>query len=141
MLVRINKEVFYNKAEDMLNRRLCSRRLFKSHFGVSCKTAVSVWNRCRLNVKVEHFLWSLMYLKSYPTEETLASMVGTTPKTLRLHVWKVIEKIAATHSEFVSFILCFAIFMLFFLTQFLSRLCFRSSGRIDFETIVEKPAR
>jgi len=48
-----------------------------------------------------HLLWTLCFLKSYSTEDTLATLLGTSRNTLRKWVWTFIPAISKL--EVVSF--------------------------------------
>ena len=50
----------------------------------------------------EHLLWSLLFLKTYSTEEILAAQVGANEKTFRRWAWFYAEGIANLDCKFVS---------------------------------------
>jgi hypothetical protein len=41
-----------------------------------------------------HLLWALLFMKCYTSEQVLANMVGTTPKTFRKWIWPFVTVIA-----------------------------------------------
>jgi hypothetical protein len=49
-----------------------------------------------------HLLWTLLFLRTYPTEETLASRVGADEKTVRKWVWFYIKGISSLSPVVVS---------------------------------------
>ena len=104
------------------NAQRCNERTrlerFKSWFGtppdivaiVWAGLALTGWLRFTHNPKPEHLLWSLVFLKTYSTEPTLASRVGgVDEKTFRKWAWFYVEGIAGLASKTVS---TFAFFLL-----------------------------
>ena len=61
-------------------------------------------------VAPEHLLWTLFFLRTYNTEEVLASMIGHSEKMVRKWIWTVVQKLAEVDS-LVSKILREMIFM------------------------------
>ena len=79
----------YGSSDVTANRR------FRSLFGVSPKTCALLWGHLTgivpSNAKPVHMMWSLLFLKSYPTEHVLASIVQCDEKTTRKWTWTLIE--------------------------------------------------
>ena len=104
---------FFHAASSILQRANTGdgrARAFKSLFGISANTcSVLVWNLCEFprlsNVRPQHLLWALNFLKVYASEAALIAIVGGGPtrKTHRKWVWYVIERrIAAKRPSVVS---------------------------------------
>ena len=74
-------------------------RIFKAHFGLSPLVIAAVWNRLEdeallpANGTPLHLLWTLLFLKLYNTAAVLSTMCGTTAKTYRQWVWKLLQGI------------------------------------------------
>jgi len=74
---------------------------FRAHFGLSTSSVFLLWNqlvdaprsRVPANTKLKHLLWTLLYLKVYPTEFVLCRMVKTNRKTLRTWIGKMLDAI------------------------------------------------
>ncbi len=78
------------------------RRKFRLVFGLSIDTCISLLellkqrtNQPELHPK--HMYWTLMFLEQYPTENSLASAVAASKKTVRKWVWLLIDEIEALH--------------------------------------------
>lgn len=84
-------------------------KVFKATYGVSWNICEAVWDLldehgAYRNVRQpEHLMWCLLFLKAYTVEYLNAKMVGTTPKTFRKWVWRVMEEIASLRAVVVSF--------------------------------------
>lgn len=72
-------------------------RRFRSFFGISPKCCAVTWNKLEHleTSDPKHFLWCLLFLKQYNTEEVNRKIVGTDEKTLRKWVWIYVNMIAA----------------------------------------------
>ena len=74
-------------------------RLFKAHFCVSPFIVSCVWNRLEdatllpSKSKPFHLLWTLLFLKLYCPSEVLAGMCGTTGKTYRQWIWRMLDRL------------------------------------------------
>jgi hypothetical protein len=63
----------------------------------------SGWTSFTRRPEPKHLLWTLLFLKCYPTEEFLATLVGAVDeKTTRKWVWFYVEGIASLATKFVS---------------------------------------
>jgi hypothetical protein len=66
-----------------------SEQHFIAHFGVSPSTVLKIWNlvveaNCiQIGIQKKHLLWTLLYLKVYPTFDVLSTLTDSDPKTLR----------------------------------------------------------
>ena len=98
-------------ARDMQNRgsrrvgaKVVEDRLFEEYFGVSVTVVLVVWNLLDEHDlipekgEIKHLLWALVFLKVYPKQGPVCSLVGGTkgavdPKTFRKWVWKFIFNI------------------------------------------------
>lgn len=66
-------------------------RVFREHFGVSVKHVIEIWHHiASRNIQPVHLLWTLYFLKVYPTESVAAATLNTSPKTYRKVVREVI---------------------------------------------------
>jgi hypothetical protein len=76
-------------------------RDWKALFGCSLLICDMIWGTLEkqvlLPLKTEpvHLLWVILLLKMYGTETVCGSLVGTTAKTYRDHVWPLVEAISA----------------------------------------------
>ena len=76
-------------------------RRFKANFGASLTVAYTLW--CLLDVvnegpvggTVAHFLWTLMFLKLYDSNDVLAGRCKCDPNTFRKWVWLFLDRISA----------------------------------------------
>ena len=106
-------------ARDMQNRKgrdgakAVEDRLFKEYFGVSADVILIVWELLRKHDlitkkgEINHLLWTLVFLKVYPKQGPVCSLVGGTkgavdPKTFRKWVWKFILNIELLDEVVVS---------------------------------------
>ena len=82
----MEKDPFKEKAPAEENRR------FKAIFGVTSEIILILWimlvefDFIPTHGTLLHFLWTLIYLKTYPKWATMKQLTGADPKTLRL--WK-----------------------------------------------------
>lgn len=62
---------------------------FRAMFGCSPDVALILWYRLKQNDLIPdkgtltHFLWTLMYVKTYPKWKTMSRLTGSDPKTMR----------------------------------------------------------
>ena len=92
-------------------------RDFRAVFGVHWNVCEKVWNLLddhgcyQKQRKPEHLLWAMLFLKSYGSEQVNSLIVGTTAKTYRKWVWRVVEEVSALNVMVVrdrdSVIFCF----------------------------------
>ena len=72
-------------------------RIFKAHFGLSPLVVAAVWNKLHDEALLPdkstpvHLIWTLLFLKLYNTAAVLSTMCGTTAKTYRQWVWKMMD--------------------------------------------------
>ncbi len=82
---------------NVTNSKLVGLRKFRAFSGVSPSTCEKLWNLIdnKFNgSEIKHLLWCLLFLKTYGTEHVNASIVGVDEKTLRLWVWRFIDKLS-----------------------------------------------
>jgi hypothetical protein len=94
--------------------RFC--RIFSSMFGAKVEIVVMVWNEMVLHGhvgdghKFEYLVWSLMFLKSYNTEDILGNSNRIATNTLCKWIWKTVEGISKIQvvsiRKFIYFFLC-----------------------------------
>ena len=92
--------------------RSTSVRKYKSHFGIDPSVTSEAWNlifvershriATHLLIQPIHFLWTLLFLKTYATVDVLASLTGSDAKTIRKYMWPVLDIIFRSRHEFVS---------------------------------------
>ncbi len=101
-------------------------RRFRSFFGTSVEVVMNLWrllaehNLLPCKAKIKHLLWTLFFLKVYPTEPPSCSALGGSrgaidPKTMRKWVWMMIQKIAKLGPVVVSAVATHCFFSLSFL--------------------------
>jgi hypothetical protein len=79
---------------------------FRSFFGCSACVGTVLWNRIEQSLKQrslpKHLLWTLVFIKSYATEEVHCRMVGwADPKQYREWVWYMLEKICEIKEDVI----------------------------------------
>jgi hypothetical protein len=85
-------------------------RRFRAWFGTSATVATMAWTLLRsddewksLTKAKERFLWALMLLKRYKTEENLAASAGgVDKKTFRKWAWHFVDMISFLEPDVVS---------------------------------------
>ena len=84
-------------------------RDFREMFGCGAQTACILWqllsSHCVLPIdgRMEHYLWTLMFLKIYAKERTLCTLAGgVDKKTFRKWIWSFIPAIADLEEDVVS---------------------------------------
>ena len=81
---------------------------FKEIFGVAAEVCSYVWAYLLLHHTFEitptpmHFLWTLVFLRQYPTERLLSSLLEADEKTIRKYAWPIIDALAEMAIETVS---------------------------------------
>lgn len=89
-------------------------RKFRSSFGCGPFVALTAW--CMLvhhdtvpaGGTMEHFLWTLIFLKGCPKEAHLKILCGgADPKTIRLWVWRFLDALADLEPDLVCPCCCF----------------------------------
>ena len=104
-----------NRSNHRIGAEVVENRLFKEHFGISVAVTLIVWNLLVENDLVpekgqmKHLLWTLVFLKVYPKQGPVCSIVGGSdgaidPKTFRKWVWAFIFAISYLEEEVVSFV-------------------------------------
>ena len=104
-----------NRSNHRVWAEVVENRLFKEHFGISVTVALIVWNLLVENDLVpekgqmKHLLWTLLFLKVYPKQGPVCSIVGGSdgaidPKTFRKWVWAFIFAISYLEEEVVSLV-------------------------------------
>jgi len=74
-------------------------RRFRAFFGVSPSTCALAWGKLESHcfvprAKAVHFLWALLFLNLYDTEEVIAGFLGVDEQTYREWSWYIIAAIA-----------------------------------------------
>ena len=116
---------------------------FRALFGCSHEIALMLW-RMLLESKlvpkggtITHFLWTLLFLKVYPTEENMKLLTrGADQKTIRKWVPQFIESISATCDSLVCHCCSFSLLIVCFFMLFNHLTASRCSLLADF---VAKP--
>ena len=69
--------------------RSVAEREFRSHFGCNPKVAIDMWYLSDLPPKTQpkHFMWGLMMIMVYSSEETMSKMAACDKKTFRKWSW------------------------------------------------------
>jgi len=98
------------------------QRQFVACFGCTIHIAAMLW--CILdvdnlgpdNAKIHHLLWTLMFLKTYETNNILASIFDVDEQTYRKWTWLIIGAIARIDGivsiSFYCILLCFVYYLL-----------------------------
>ena len=91
-------EIFFSESERILGRTRnhnAWERTFRSNFGICTDVAWYVWvNLNGLTTRKshpKHFLMSLYFLKTYSTENVIASYFNVDEKTARFWIWEFIQ--------------------------------------------------
>ena len=116
-------------------------RRFRSMYGCHWRVAAGVWDvilEHGINRKKEkkHLLWALLWLKHYTNEQSLATIVRASCKTLRKWVWIVIEDMANASVIKVSSKRFFIFFIFYALLLLLISFIFDSTANLTFTTSV-----
>jgi hypothetical protein len=79
---------------------------FRSFFGCSSEVATDLWNRIENGLRQrslpKHLLWTLIFLKTYATEEIHIRLVGwVDPKSYRDWVWYMLMKIVEIKEDII----------------------------------------
>ena len=104
--MRITREAVRQLTEqEILHRspalsRKINKRQFRANFGCSSRVCAFLWN-CLVVKGIlpsgflpKHLLWTLVFLKLYCSETTLAILCGCDEKMLRKWVWKGLDLLA-----------------------------------------------
>ena len=79
---------------------------FKTFFGVSPEVCGDTWVLLEKFFKVrgtpEQFLWAMMHLKVYASEDVTATLLGVNATTFRYYAWYYIKKISKLSVVLVS---------------------------------------
>ena len=78
---------------------------FRAHLSCSLDNCSILWETIEgcPGMMTKHLIWALYFLKTYNTEDTLATQFGTTRKTYHHWIWTVLLSIAKLHQSRVSF--------------------------------------
>lgn len=99
----LSADVFWNLGLPLMrhnckNSTIVGLRRFRAMFGTSPYLCAIVWNRLSSQLPESavpvHLLWSLIFLKSYNTEEINRVMIGADEKTIRKWIWIIVNAIA-----------------------------------------------
>ena len=101
-----------NRSSKKMGAIETEERRFRDLFGVGAMVALATFawlNHTELLPKggtLQHFLWTLCFLKVYPTETPLSALCGgADPKTIRKWVWLFIFALADLEIILVSLLL------------------------------------
>jgi hypothetical protein len=105
-------------AKRMLHRSghgsdLVFERRFRAHFGASPQVVAYTWDLLRQNdvdldegATIDRFMWSLLLLKCYLTEEVNCSHIcGVDEQTFRKWAWFFIDQISFLEADIVSYLI------------------------------------
>ena len=101
---KLSPQVFLNAAKDVIKSAagvslFTETQRFKSLFGISPLVCSKAWNLLRATIddssRPVHFLWALLFLKTYATNKVLRALTRSDEKTLRKWTWYFIEKLSA----------------------------------------------
>ena len=88
------------------NVREVNQRRFRASYGVSPEVCAQVWMLICHSLpayhKIDHLLWTLLFMKVHSTESVLAGIAGVDEKTFWVHVWTIIFAISDLKSAMVS---------------------------------------
>ncbi|GFH50665.1 hypothetical protein CTEN210_07141 [Chaetoceros tenuissimus] len=82
-----------------------NKRQFHSFFKIDPFTCGTIWNKIYKLVPdlfYYHLLWALLFMKLYSSEALLCKQVGTTEKTYREKVWKIIAAISSLKPKIIK---------------------------------------
>ena len=83
-------------------------RIFRALFGCGPVTVSQLWKLLAENDEVPpggrmiHLLWTLLFVKVYPLEETMTRFTSSDPKTSRKWILEFMKAIAGLESDVVS---------------------------------------
>lgn len=80
-------------------------RRFKANFGVSPNVCHKLWQELVKpnNPEPNHLMWTLKFLKTYPTENVLATILERDEKTLRKYIWLYVTCLAELNVVHIFF--------------------------------------
>ena len=79
---------------------------FRSIFGCSPEVATDAWHRCTFTnpkTQIKHFLWGLMFMNVYSSEQSLAKIASCHAKTFRKWTWPCIFDLSDVLPSVVSY--------------------------------------
>ena len=80
------------------NSVLIRDRRYRGLFGVTSSVTAILWTKARNkfppNTQKCHLLWTLLFLKCYPTNTVLCSLCGVDEATVHYWVWVITERIS-----------------------------------------------
>lgn len=88
-------------------------RKFRALFGCGPIAALQLWKLLEENDEVPpggrmiHLLWTLLFVKVYPLEETMTKFTSSDPKTSRKWILEFMKAIAGLESDVVSVAMAF----------------------------------
>ena len=112
-MVEFTPQAFHRLASAMLSDKRdgfsgwgsYSDPAFEAYFGATpmqCSVAWSLMENRPANALPKHFLWALLFLKVYASEEVLSKLVGTSRETYQEWVWRMLICISAMYPKLVS---------------------------------------
>lgn len=81
---------------------------FRAFFGCCAGTFLTAWSMLiktdtlPVDGRLEHLLWTLMFMKLYCGQKALCALAGVDPETFRKWTWAFIESISNLESLVVS---------------------------------------
>jgi hypothetical protein len=83
---RVIAQTFLNNISELHFQRL---------FGVNENSCTFLWDliypKSKKNIKPKHLLWTLFFLRVYPTQVEQEAIIGCDHKTFNLYVWNIID--------------------------------------------------
>jgi hypothetical protein len=147
--MKCNPQVFRQLGDAIVGKKIrCDHqsideedRRFRSMYGCNWRVAAGVWDvilEHGINKKKEkkHLLWALLWLKHYTNEQSIASILRVTCKTLRKWVWIVIEDMSNASVIKVSSNFFYFIFIFYASLLLLISFVFDSTANLTFTTLV-----
>jgi hypothetical protein len=104
--ILMDDDPFKERAPDSEDRH------FRALFGCCAKVAVRLWVMLIDNdllppkATMKHLLWTLMFLKVYPTDPTMRQMTKADPKTFRKWILLILDSISFLEPIVVSTVAC-----------------------------------
>ena len=107
-LMRVAMDI-WERDPSIVRSKMIEDRRFREFFGCSAVVVLSVWRILQLSLqtpydgKPNHFLWVLFFMKVYPKEGVMCTIIKVKdPKTFRGRVKYFISAIADLESDVVS---------------------------------------
>ena len=95
---------FITASEPMLRRApglsiIVQRRRFRALFGATPSVCASAWGSMHASLpraaNASHFLWGLLFLKTYSSEHVSSAIAGVDEKTFRKWCWIIVSALSS----------------------------------------------